>query len=189
MEPKKMLELIHTLEHLKDVTRHAYTSGGRQESVAEHSWRIGMMAFFLQDEFPDADINKVIKMCMIHDLGEIFTGDIPTFVKTDADAATEDNVLYRWVASLPEPYCTEMAALYAEMNALETLEARIYKSLDKLEAVIQHNESDIRTWLPLEYDLNLNYAQDTVAFSPYLTELRRQIRTETERKISEEGER
>ena len=45
-------------------------------------------------------------------------------------------MLADWVASLPEPYCRELAALYAEMNALQTGEARLYKSLDKLEAVI-----------------------------------------------------
>ena len=79
---------------------------------------------------------------------------------------------------------TEMAALYAEMAARETLEARIYKAMDSLEAVIQHNESDIATWEPHEYDLNRDYAWDRVAFSDYLTELRRCIRAETDAKIA-----
>ena len=80
-----------------------------------------------------------------------------------------------------------MAALYAEMDALETPEAKLYKALDKLEAVIQHNEAPIATWLPREYDLNLTYADENVAFSPYLTALRAAIRRETEAKI-EKGE-
>ena len=184
MDAKKFLEIVHFSERLKDVTRHAYTSGGRHESVAEHSWRLCLMAFFLRDEFPDADMDKVIRMCMIHDLGEIFTGDIPTFLKTKADADAEDNTLDAWVATLPEPFCADMAALYAEMNALQTQEAKIYKALDKLEAVIQHNESDIATWLPLEYDLNRSYAYDAVAFSPYLTRFRELIREETDEKIA-----
>jgi putative hydrolase of HD superfamily len=74
--------------------------------------------------------------------------------------------------------------LYAEMNALESPEAKLYKSLDKLEAVIQHNESPLETWEPLEYDLNLRYAYDIVAFSPYLKSLRDAIRDDTEKKIS-----
>ena len=185
MEPRALLDALHVAERLKDATRHCYTSGGRHESVAEHSWRITLMAYFVKDEFPEADMDKVIRMCLIHDLGECFTGDIPTFRKTQADEDTEERLLYAWVDSLPEPYCTEMRALYNEMAAQETLEAKIYKAMDSLEAVIQHNESDIKTWEDHEYDLNLNYAWDKVAFSPYLTALRQAIREDTERKIEE----
>ena len=85
MEPEKLLEALHTAEKLKDTTRHCYTSKGRHESVAEHSWRIALMAFWLRDEFSQADMDKVIRMCLIHDLGECFTGDIPAFDKTAAD--------------------------------------------------------------------------------------------------------
>ena len=53
MKPADLLQILHTAEHLKDVTRHAYTSGRRHESVAEHSWRLALMAFFLRDEFPE----------------------------------------------------------------------------------------------------------------------------------------
>ena len=183
MEARKLLEALHVAERLKDVTRHCYTSGGRHESVAEHCWRMALMAYFVSDEFPDLDMGKVIKMCLIHDLGECFTGDIPTFLKSAGDEKKEDTALFDWVASLPAPYNTELAALYTEMGALQTAEAKLYKALDKLEAVIQHNESDIRSWEPLEYDLNRTYAYDAVAFSPYLTKLREAIREDTEEKI------
>ena len=86
-------------------------------------------------------------------------------------------------AQLPQPVRGEMAELYAEMEAFGTPEARVYKCLDKLEAVIQHNESPISTWEPLEYDLNRTYAYDAVAFSPYLTKLREAVREDTEEKI------
>lgn len=184
MKPAELLQILHTAEKLKDTTRHCDTSGGRRESVAEHSWRLALMAYLLRDEFPALDMDKVVRMCLIHDLGECFTGDIPSFLKTGADAAREDSLLARWVSSLPVPYCTDMAALYAEMDALETQEARLYKALDKLEAVISHNESPLDTWLPLEYDLNLTYANDNVAFSPYLTALRQAVRQETEKKVA-----
>ena len=184
MQPTELLNILHTAEKLKDTTRHCDTSGGRRESVAEHSWRIALMAFFLRDEFPRLDMDKVLQMCLIHDLGECFTGDIPSFEKTAADTAREDGLLARWVAGLPQPYCRDMAALYAEMDALETPEAKLYKALDKLEAVISHNESPLDTWLPLEYDLNLTYANDNVAFSPYLTALRQAVRQETEEKVA-----
>ena len=90
MEVHKLLETLHIAERLKDELRHCDTSKGRRESVAEHSWRIALMALFMQDEFPELDINKVIQMCLIHDLGECFTGDIPTFLKTAEDEQKED---------------------------------------------------------------------------------------------------
>ena len=185
MDEKTLLDILHIAEHLKDTTRHCYTSGGRHESVAEHSWRLCLFAWLLRDEFPQLDMDKVLYMCLIHDLGEAFTGEIPSFKKTAADSLHEDKTLFNWVSTLPEPYRTDMTALYKEMNALETGEAKLYKALDKLEAVIQHNESPLDTWLPLEYELNLTYADENVAFSSYLTSLRAMIREDTERKIAE----
>ena len=186
MEPRQFLEILHTAERLKDTPRHCTTSRGRRESVAEHSWRITLMAFLLRDEFPEADMDRVMRMCLIHDLGECFTGDIPVFAKTGADRKKESELLDEWVQTLPEPVRTEMTGLYAEMNALETPEARIYKSLDKLEAVIQHNESPIRTWEEHEYELNRTYASDFVAFSSWLTALRQEILQDTLEKIRTE---
>ena len=184
MNPTDLLAVLHTAERLKDTTRHCYTSQGRHESVAEHSWRVTLMAYLMRDEFPALDMDKVMRMCLIHDLGECFTGDIPSFAMTAADTAKEDGRLTRGVAALPQPYREDMAALYAEMDALETPEARVYKALDKLEAVISHNESPLDTWLSLEYELNMTYANDNVAFSPYLTALREAVRKETEEKVA-----
>ena len=184
MEAKELLRVLHTAERLKDETRHCYTSGGRHESVAEHSWRLALTALFLRDEFSALDMDRVIRMCLIHDLGECFTGDIPSFLKSGGDEERERSALEAWVASLPAPYSVELKTLYAEMDALETDEARLYKALDKLEAVIQHNESDIATWLPREYELNLTYADENVAFSDYLKRLREEVRRETRDKIA-----
>ena len=183
MQPRTLLDTLNIAERLKDATRHCYTSGGRHESVAEHSWRAALMAFFLRDEFPQADMDKVIRMCLIHDLGEAFTGDIPTFDKTKADEDREEQLLYAWVESLPEPYAGEMRSLYEEMAERKTLEAKIYKAIDGLEAVLQHNESDLSTWIPHEFELNQTYASDKVAFSLYLTELRQVLKEDTIRKI------
>ena len=186
MESKELLNALHVAERLKDATRHCYTSGGRHESVAEHSWRLALMAYWMHDEFPEADMDKLIRMCLIHDLGEAFTGDIPSFLKTRADEEREENLLAGWVRSLPEPYRTEMTALYREMDERKSLEARIFKALDNMEAVIQHNESDLATWTENEFELNLHYGDDKAAFSPYLTTLRNAVREDTERKIRTE---
>lgn len=183
MEARKLLEALSAAERLKDATRHCYTRNGRHESVAEHSWMMTLMAFFIKDEFPEADMDKVIKMCIIHDLGEAFTGDIPTFEKTEANERTEEKLLYEWVDTLPENIRAEMTALYDEMAKRENVEAKIYKAIDGLEALVQHNISDISTWIPREYELNKTYADDKVAFSDYLKGLREEIRKDTLDKI------
>lgn len=183
MEARELLNALTVAERLKDTTRHCYTAKGRHESVAEHSWMMTLMAFFMRDEFPDADMDKVIRMCVIHDLGECFTGDIPTFVKDSSQEKKEEDLLYAWVDTLPEPYATEMKALYEEMAERETPESKIYKAIDSLEALIQHNISDLSTWIQREYELNMTYADDKVAFSDYLKNLRQEVREDTIRKI------
>lgn len=185
MEARNLLEALSVAERLKDTTRHCYTKNGRHESVAEHSWMMTLMAYFMKDEFPEMDMNKVIQMCIIHDLGECFTGDIPTFDKTKANEETEENLLYNWIKTLPENYANEMIALYDEMAERKTVEAKIYKAIDGLEALIQHNISDLSTWIPKEYELNKTYADDKVAFSEYLKGLREEIRKDTLKKIGE----
>ncbi len=186
MTPREYLEILHIAERLKDTPRHCTTTNRRTESVAEHSWRVSLMAFLLKEEFPALDISKVISMCLIHDLGECFTGDIPTFLKTDADRSTEDSLLAQWVGSLPDGVSADMASLYAEMDAQQTPEARLYKALDKLEALIQHNESPIDTWSANEYQLNQTYAFDVTAFSGWLTDLRQEILKDTLEKMQRE---
>ena len=146
-----------------------------------------LAAFWMKDEFPEADMDRVLKMCLIHDLGEAFTGDVPAFEKTASNEQEEKALLYGWVASLPGDIAKEMLSLYDEMEKRETLEAKIYKAVDGLEAVIQHNISDISTWLPLEYEPNMTYAEAKVAFSEYLRALREEIRKDTLAKIDAAG--
>lgn len=184
MDISTLLDVLHIAEKLKDTTRHADTSGGRRESVAEHTFRTALMAYFMKDEFPEADIDKVIKMCLIHDLGEALTGDIPAFEKTASDEETEKRLLFQWLEKLPAPYHDELRNLYAEMDARQTPEARLFKALDGLEAVIQHNEADLSTWAENEYELNLTYAEDRCSFSPYLSKLRERLKIESIQKIN-----
>ncbi|WP_332843232.1 HD domain-containing protein [Paraclostridium sp. AKS73] len=94
MNTSTFLEILTVAEKLKCNTRHSWTSSGRHESVAEHSWRIALMALLMRDEFPSIDMDKVIRMCLIHDLGEAFTGDIPAFDKKEEDSKKEDEIFY-----------------------------------------------------------------------------------------------
>lgn len=187
MTPEELLEILHRANMLKINTRHNWTIGERKESVADHSWRIALMAMLIskEDEFKNVDMNKVIRMCLIHDLGEAFTGDIPVFDKNKEDENKEDEIFFSWVNSFPAAQKEEWNALLKEMNALETVEAKTYKALDKLEALIAHDEADISTWLPLEYDLQLTYGKENVVFSPYLSALKQRIDEDTKNKIKD----
>ncbi|MDE7114431.1 MAG: HD domain-containing protein, partial [Acetatifactor sp.] len=89
MDIRTYLDFLKLAERLKCNTRHSYTSSGRRESVAEHSWRLALMAYLVRDEFPQLDIERVIQMCLFHDMGEAVTGDIPAFEKTDAHRIVE----------------------------------------------------------------------------------------------------
>lgn len=146
---------------------------------------MSLMAMLLKSEFPDTDMDKVMEMCVIHDLGECFTGDIPTFDKTDADRAKEDSLLDEWLSSLPADISCRFKELFAEMNEQKTAEAKLFKAVDKLEALIQHNESPLDTWSENERELNKVYAFDTVEFSQWLTTLRKEILSETLKKLGE----
>lgn len=186
MTPQEVLEILHVAERLKCNTRHCDTSTGRRESVAEHSWRLCLFAMLLEQEpeFRSLDTDRVLRMCLIHDLGEAFTGDIPAFSKSAQDEGREQALYEDWIAQFPPANRAQFQALLAEMTALATPEAKLYKALDKLEAVIQHNEASLDSWLPLEYDLQRTYGQEAVQFSPYLQALKAEIDRWTEEKIA-----
>lgn len=188
MEAKQLLEILAVAGKLKTTTRHCVTEAGRKESVADHSYRIALMAMLLSGEeaFRHTNMDKVIRMCLIHDLGEAFTGDIPSFEKDGKDEDAEERLFRKWVDGFPSPQKEEWQALLAEMREQRTAEAKTYKALDKLEAVISHNESDISTWLPLEYELQLTYGEEQVQFSDYLKRLKEENNERTKRKIAEE---
>ena len=183
MTQRVFLDFLHILEQLKCNTRHSWTSTGRHETVAAHTWRLAVMALLLRDELPGVDMDKVLRMCLIHDFGEAVTGDIPSFEKTSADEAAETEAVAGMLAPLPEPLRGELTALFAEMDALETPESRVYKTLDKLEAVIQHNEAPLDTWTPLEHQLQLDYGGENAAEFPWLRALRDALRQDTLEKL------
>lgn len=186
MDCRKYIEFVNVIEKLKCNTRHSWTSNGRQESVAEHSWRLAVMAMLCADEYPNVDINKVIKMCLIHDFGEAITGDIPAFLKNEAHEKEEEKAIESLLSLLPMATREELSDLFAEMKAMNTDAAKLYKSLDNLEAVISHNEADISTWIEREYEENLTYGRENCEWSSWTKELREELKKDSSDKIKNE---
>jgi len=183
MQARKLIEFLNIIEKLKCNTRHSWTSSGRHESVAEHCWRLAVMALLTADNFSDVNIEKVVKMCLIHDFGEAVTGDIPAFDKTKQDEENEDLAIADLLKLLPDNIAGEFADLFAEISELSTPESKLFKALDNLEAIISHNEAPIYTWIPREYSENLTYGAENAAYSEYLRELREELKRDSVRKI------
>ncbi|MBQ7380045.1 MAG: HD domain-containing protein [Clostridia bacterium] len=188
MQAEKLIEFAGVIEKLKCHTRHSWTSSGRHESVAEHTWRLAVLAMLCEDEYPGLDMNKVIRMCLIHDFGEALTGDVPSFQKTEQNEQIERAAWEQIFSMLPEPYSTEIRALYEEMERMETPESKLYKALDNMEAVISHNEAPIDTWIPMEYSLNVTYGEENAVWSPYTRRLREVLAMQSLEKIRKSEE-
>lgn len=186
MDHRKFIEFLGIIEKLKCNTRHSWTSTGRRESVAEHTWRLSVMALLCADEYPELDMQKVLKMCLIHDFGEALTGDVPSFYKTEGDEEKEEQAIRDLLGMLPEETAKEFGALFSEMSALSTPEAKLFKALDNMEAVISHNEAPLSTWIPLEYEENLVYGAQAAECSEWTRELRRMLRQDSIQKLERE---
>ena len=187
MNQREYIKFLNVIEKLKCNTRHSWTSSGRHESVAAHSWRLAVMAMLCADEYPNLNINKVIKMCLIHDFGEAITGDIPAFLKTDKNENDEEQAVESLLTLLPVDTKKVFSELFEEIKASNTDEAKLWKSLDNIEALISHNEADISTWLPREYEENLTYGQKISEWSLWTKELRKEVKQDSLDKIIKEG--
>ncbi len=188
MTARELINFLGIIEKLKTTPRHNVMRSGRVESVAEHSWRLAVMAMLAAGEEQGLDRDRLIKLALVHDFGEAITGDIPAFIKTDENRKTEREAIAELCEGLPDKECGELKSLFSELDAMETPEARFMKALDKCEALLSHNEADISTWLPLEYELQLTYGQKESSYFPFTRELRRELEEDSRRKIAEEGE-
>lgn len=170
-----LLGFLGVAEKLKCNTRHSWTSSGRRESVAEHVFRLMVFAWLVKDDFPDLDMNRVMELALFHDMGEAVTGDIPAFEKTGEDEKTEEEALEQIADMLPQPQRESLKSVFREVREKRTPEAKLVNAMDKLEALIQHNEADISTWLPLEYELQLTYGEKETKDIPYMADLRKKV--------------
>lgn len=176
-----ILDFLRAAEALKHTTRVAWTSTGKQETVAEHSWRLCLMAMVFAPRFPGVDVGKLLRICIVHDLGEAIGGDISAKLQVGMPnkSAQERRDLLQLTEPLPAHTREEIVALWDEYEQAASLEARIAKGLDKLETILQHNQGA----MPADFDFrfNLEYGAKYTADDPILRTIRNVLDEETER--------
>lgn len=187
-----ILDFLRRAERLKSVTRTAFTSEGRRESVAAHTWRLCLMALVFEDGFPEVDFARLVKMCIVHDLGEALGGDVPAPEQAAAaargeasKAAGERRDLLELLGPLPERLRLEILDLWDDYEAAETPEARLAKALDKLETILQHTQGDNPP--DFDYRFNLGYGRKYTDGDPLIVALRRILDDETARLAEQRG--
>ena len=173
------LNFLREAERLKSVLRSGFTSTGRPESTAEHSWRLALMALVFADELPGLDIARVLKLCVVHDLGEAIHGDIPATHQHahPGKSAQEREDLHTLTRDLDPPLRAEIIALWDEYEAAATPEAQAVKAFDKLETILQHNQGDNPP--DFDYGFNLGYGRQHTATAPLFAKLREMLDKET----------
>jgi putative hydrolases of HD superfamily len=178
-----ILEFLRAAESLKTITRSGWTSAGRQESVAEHSWRLCLMATVLADAMGEVDVARLIRICIVHDLGEAISGDIPAPEqrRRGGDKSGDERAdLLTLTEPLPPAIRDEILALWDEYEAGQTAEARLAKGLDKLETILQHTQG--RNPERFDYRFNLTYGREYTDGHPLLVAFRELLDAETTRR-------
>lgn len=175
------ITFIQEAERLKNVLRSAHTSEGRQESTAEHTWRLCLMALTFADRLGPVDLAKVLKLCVVHDLGEAIHGDIPAIHQTpfSGKAEQEREDLRELTKTLPPALQEEILGLWEDYEHAQSREARIVKALDKLETIIQHNQG--LNPPDFDYAFNLDYGRKHTGAEPLFAEIRALLDEDTRR--------
>jgi putative hydrolase of HD superfamily len=190
-EVQRILSFLALSEQLKCELRHSWLSSGRQESVAEHSWQMALMALLMHRHLAQpVDIEKTLKMVVVHDLVEAVVGDVPFFdagERKRLKAAREEEAIATIRAALDAATGQEVHDLWQEYEAKATAEARFATALDHLEVQVQHNLADFSTWEPVEYDLVYTKMDGPCAIDPFLAAFCAAVKQQAERKMAAGG--
>lgn len=186
----KILEMLHVAEQLKQELRHSWLANGRQESSAEHSWRLALMVLLMGPETKlEMDLPKALKMAVIHDLVEAEAYDIPAFEhgRAEEKRRAESAAAVKYKSLLDSQAGDEIYNLWAEYEEQESVEAKFIKALDKLEVRIQHNEAQLDTWNEMEYPRSLFTADKFCEIDDFLKEFNIQVQGESRQKMTAAG--
>ncbi len=181
----QILTFLQTAESLKSTLRSAHTSSGRPESVAEHTWRLCLLVMVLAPEFPEVDAHRLMKICLIHDLGEALRGDIPAPLQDPNfdKSQSEREDLLELLSPLPELQRGEILELWEEYEQAATPEAKLAKAFDKLETLLQHTQGQNPP--DFNYAFNLDYGRRYTELNVQTRQLRAWIDEETRKRDAE----
>ncbi|MBO9458376.1 HD domain-containing protein [Labrenzia sp. R5_0] len=170
-----LLDFLQAAEQLKDTVRSGTTTGGRPESTAEHSWRLALMVLLFEPELKEIDLLKLLKLTLVHDLGEAISGDVPAPLQTPGDdrQERERRDFLTLCELLPGDVAGELTSLWDEYAAARTVEARLAKAFDKLETMLQHVLMPRQA--PSFYEFNLGYGRDRTDCSALTRQLREEV--------------
>ena len=144
---------------------------------------MALLAAVLTGERPELDMQRVVLMCLIHDLGEAFDGDVPAIAQTapGVKAASELAAMERLTRLLPPEAGATIREIWEEYEACQTPEARWVKALDKAETIIQHNQG--ANPAGFDYAFNLTYGSEYFDDGALLSDLRLLLDEETGRHV------
>ena len=175
---------LREAERLKDTLRSGFTAQGARESTAEHTWRTCLFALSCSDLLPDIDLSRLLSLLIIHDLGEVYEGDVPAIDQgaDDGRDARERADFHKLTADLPAPLRETFRDLFDEYSAGETIEAKLAKGFDKLETILQHTQGDNPP--DFDYEFNLTYGSRWTDELPLLRALRENLDVATRRRAN-----
>ncbi|WP_442681530.1 HD domain-containing protein [Sphingomonas sp. ASY06-1R] len=178
-----IIAFLQAAAALKDTLRSGRTACGRQESTAEHSWRLCLMIMACERDLPGYDLAQLLKLAIVHDLGEAIHGDTPaTEQHQDPDRAErERRDMSTLCAPLPEDVRADMLALWEDYAQARSPEARLVKGFDKLETMLQHLAG--RNALDFDYAFNLTYGAAQTSQHAVLRDIRAIVDGETKDRI------
>ena len=174
-----ILAFLRKAENLKNTLRSAHTTNGRQESTAEHSWRLSLLVLVFARDFEGINIERLLKLAIVHDLGEAVCGDIPAVHQSGIanKSILEREAMSNLCVDLPVDLQAELLDLWDEYEGGRSPESRIIKGLDKIETIIQHNQG--KNPETFDYAFNLGYGQEYMDSHPLLRQIRYFLDEET----------
>lgn len=169
---EKIYEFLQAAEQLKDTLRSGFTRQSRRESTSDHTWRLCLMVLCFEKELGQIDLLKLLKLCIIHDLGEAISGDVPATQQDPlVDKSIEERKDFMLLCEpLPDDLKVDMLALWDEYDQKSSKEAILAKGFDKIETIMQHNIG--AQGLDFDHAFNLTYGKKATDGDALLRDIR-----------------
>jgi 5'-deoxynucleotidase YfbR-like HD superfamily hydrolase len=182
-----IVAFLQAAEKLKDTLRSGRTAQGRRESTAEHSWRLCLMILAFERDLPGYDLAQLLRIAIVHDLGEAINGDTPaTGQHLDPDRPDrERRDMAELCAPLPADVRDDMLELWEDYAQARSPEARLVKGFDKLETMLQHLAG--RNAPDFDYAFNLTYGAVQTSGHALLRDIRAIVDRGTKERVRSSG--